>query len=105
MADNTNQDQRTYELTCLIPVGYTKSELDEIQQELGALLEKQGAEIEAAQSWGKKELAYSIKHSGRAHKEAYYLHWVFASDPQRIADIKQQLRLKEKIIRQLLVAV
>lgn len=94
---------RSYELTCLIPKGYTKSELDEIKQEIEGFIKKNDGKIEEAEDWGKKEMAYTIKRDGKDHNEAYYLHWVFTSQPSNIEPIRQQLKLYETVLRELLV--
>jgi small subunit ribosomal protein S6 len=97
-----NQTKK-YELTCVLAAEYTKSELDEIQAELTELLEDKGAEIDKKESWGKKDLAYTIRKEGKAYDEGYYLHWVFSVEPSQVQPIKQALNLREKIIRKLLV--
>ncbi len=94
---------RTYELTCLIPVGYTKTELDEIKQKIEDTLEKFDAEIEKKEDWGKKETAYTIKREGKHHDEVYYLHGQFTSEPSHIESIRLKLKLNEDVLRELLV--
>ncbi len=94
---------RTYELTCLVPVGYTQSELEKIVKAVDALIKKAGAKVEEHEEWGKKELSYTIKKEGKAHKEAHYYHWVFTSEPKNIEEIRRQIKLNDDLLRELLI--
>lgn len=95
--------ERQYELTCLIPAGFTKSELDEIIKKIESALDKHQAKVDDHQDWGKKELAYTIKREGKAHTEAYYHYWEFTAQPEAIEPIKNEMKLMDEVLRQLLV--
>ncbi|MEA2056766.1 MAG: 30S ribosomal protein S6 [Patescibacteria group bacterium] len=99
-----NQTKK-YELTCIVPAGYTKSELDKLQSGLTDFLKEKGAKIEEEVTWGKRELAYTIRKQGKAFSEGNYFHWVFSAEPNDISDLRKGLNLRDEIVRKLLVVV
>ena len=94
---------KEYELTFLIPTSYTKSELEDIQDGIEELVEKQDGEVKNKKEWGKRDLAYTIKKEGKAFNEAHYYHWTLKFDPESVNPFKQALKLKDPVIRYLVV--
>ncbi len=94
---------RTYELTCLVPAEYTKSELDDIKSNLQKVIEKNGGETKETEEWGKKELAYTIKKEGKHHDEALYLHFIIEADADQASSIKEAMNIQDEVIRYLLI--
>jgi small subunit ribosomal protein S6 len=68
---------------------------------VNGLLQKHGAEIVRSQKWGERKLAYDIGE----HKRGTYLLAYFKLDPQRVADLRHDINLSEKILRHLFVAL
>jgi len=96
---------RRYELTYLLPVSYTETELKGLREGVQELLTKFHATVETTEDWGKRRLAYAIKHKQKAHTEAFYVHIVFTADPSVIPSLDGELKLNETIMRYLLVVV
>jgi small subunit ribosomal protein S6 len=94
---------REYELTYLIGSGYTTAEMNSFQDEMIALIGKQGGEIITTQDWGKKPLAYSIKKDGKTYTEAVYSQLVIKLPPAKVQALSQSVELKRQILRSLLV--
>ena len=94
---------RAYELTLLLPANLTSDELETARGELRELLKKHKATITEEADWGRKYLAYTIKHTGTRHNEANYLHWIVSTAPKQIAKLEFELHNAPRVIRHLLV--
>jgi small subunit ribosomal protein S6 len=58
-----------------------------------------GGEITKLDDWGKRRLAYQIRHNA----EGFYLFIQFRSEHKVIEELDRQLRLDEKVLRHLIV--
>jgi small subunit ribosomal protein S6 len=96
---------RRYELTYLLPVSYTETESAGLKETIQKVLSKHKSTIESNEDWGKKALAYAIKHKQAAQLEASFVHVVFTAAPAHIPHIEHELSMNETIMRHLLVAV
>ena len=94
---------RRYELTYLLPVSYTETELKGFRDAVEKSLTKNKAQVESTEDWGKKRLAYAIKFNQSAQTEAHYVHVVFSADPSAIKGIESDLVLNSSLVRYLLV--
>ena len=98
-----DKEVRQYELTFLLPGELTSVELKKIQESLFELVTKHKGAVVSQSEWGKKELAYTIKHTGKKHTQAEYFHWVVEFAPVRVTAFEQDLRLRSDLLRYLLV--
>ncbi|OGO20563.1 MAG: 30S ribosomal protein S6 [Chloroflexi bacterium RBG_16_50_11] len=57
--------------------------------------------VDAVDKWGKKKLAYSIKHQ----QEGNYILTKFKISPARCKELEANLRISEDVIRHLLIKV
>lgn len=96
-------DERTYELTFLLPADLETSALTEQFDQVKNQLKKSKAKILSEEEWGKKELAYAIKHAGKKHHEAVYYHWQIEMPSQQAQALDKYLNLNPQVIRHLLV--
>jgi len=96
-------ETRTYELTYLVPTTYTDSEAAKIKDEFVSSIAKLKGTVISADSWGKKAMAYKIRHKGKAHSEAYYTHIIFSMDPAQTPVFENQVKLHADIMRHLCV--
>lgn len=94
-----------YELTFLVDATLVDSERLALEKKLLTLIEKHQGKVLEKQDWGKKSLAYSIKHKGKVHKEALFGHWLVRFQKHFTQSFNQDLRLSQFLIRSLLVAV
>lgn len=77
-----------------------KPDLEEkARKELLTSVTKKMDKVEKEEAWGAKELAYQIK----KNTKGYYMHYLFASEPSKIAPLDKSLKLEEDIIRYLLI--
>lgn len=85
-----------YELLFIVANNYTEAESVEIKQHVIDYLEKElTAKIGYMENWGKKKLAYEIKHNSHG----YYFLIEFDLDGKRLADLNRHLRLSKEVLR------
>lgn len=94
---------RKYELTYLLPVSYTETELQGFRADVDKMLAKHGATVDSTEEWGKKELAYEIKFKHQPQNEAVYVHVVFSATPAAVKVIESDLKMNQTLMRYLLV--
>lgn len=89
----------SYELTFLLKPDLDKKARNSVVKEIEKVIKEGKGSVIEKEERGKKILAYEIRH----YSEAYYYYLTFAgpnSLPQTLEDV---LRLKEEIIRKLIV--
>ena len=94
---------RLYELTYLLPTNMTDSQLSAAQKEVQTLIEKYTGEVVATQDWGKKDLAYKLKHQSKKYDQAVYTHLLIKFFPDKVQAFEKELLLNEELLRHLLV--
>jgi small subunit ribosomal protein S6 len=94
---------RTYEITYLVGSGYTTAETASLQDSITALVGKNDGKIVEVNDWGKKQLAYPIRHEGKNHTEANYTHLVVEMPAKAADEVAHALKLKKEVIRSLVV--
>ncbi len=94
---------RMYELTYLVPTGYTETELGQIKKEVETLIKKHGGAVEKQEDWGKKPLAYSIKKAGKMIEEASYFYFEVSFEPTKAQAFERDVYLVTKLLRHLFV--
>ena len=91
---------RQYELTFLLP---TTADAVKIGKSMEATVKKQGGSVISQEDWGKKQLAYTIKHSGERYSQANYFHWILEMPADKLKAFDKQLVLNATLLRYLLV--
>lgn len=94
---------KTYELTYLLPVSLTDSEATRLKDGIVTLVKKHKGSVVKTEDWGKRRLAYSIKHSGAHQTEATYTHLVLSFDSAQLPEFEKALFLQNELMRHLLV--
>lgn len=100
----TASTARMYELTYLIPSGYTETELGQIKKEIETLVKKHGGSVEKQEDWGKKPLAYRIKKAGKMIEEASYFYFEISFEPTKAQAFERDVYLVTKLLRHLFVS-
>lgn len=70
-----------------------------VQEKIGALVTSAGGKIVDKEVWGKRYLAYPIKH----HTEGYYTIYQLELPLDKIKGIKREFGLMSEILRYLLI--
>jgi small subunit ribosomal protein S6 len=55
--------------------------------------------------WGRRRLAYPIRYQGRDVRDGFYTLWYFDAEPGAIVDIEREIRLNDRIIRHIIIAL
>lgn len=94
---------RSYFVTYLLPVAYTEAELAGLKDGVLGLVAKHKGKVTTTDEWGKKKLAYKIKHAGKWQTEAHYVHLTVELEPDQVQALEQDLYLQPAVIRHLVV--
>ncbi len=89
---------RKYELAVIIK---DKENVEEVLNNVKALLNTNGAQITGENRWGKRELAYPIK----KHTTGYYVIFTIDAPASTIKLINDKLLLNENILRHMFIKV
>ena len=104
MIDILRDDQaRLYELTYLITPVLTETEATAAKKAVDDLVAKFGGAMVKTEDWGKRQLAYKIRHSGKRQSEATYVHLVIEFEPRKAYEFEKELYLQDALMRHLLV--
>lgn len=105
--DKTNYLQpREYEMLAILvpdqPEEETKAAIDAM---LGYITEQEGTidSISADSPWGRRRLAYTIRHEGVDYRDGHYVLVHFTVMPTAINEIERDLKLDVNVIRYLLL--
>ncbi len=84
-----------YELGLALAADLEAEERESFLGELRALLASHGANIVKEDVWGKRTLAYEIRHK----REGYYLFWQFEGPGTVVKPLEYKLRLSDQVLR------
>jgi small subunit ribosomal protein S6 len=99
---------RPYELMTILAPDVPEDELAPALDTIGGYLTDAGATIvhvNRESPWGRRRLAYSIRYAGRDVRDGFYTLWYFDAEPQTIVEIEREIRLNDRIIRHMVVAL
>ena len=92
---------RDYELVVIISPEVPEEEVPAAIERVSQAIASRGGEVKEVDQWGRRKLAYPIKHCS----EGNYVLTQLRLDPARTAELEAGLRLSEEVIRHLLVRV
>lgn len=99
----TDKRVKTYELTYLISGSLTGDEVQSITASVEKLIAKHKGSIKNQEDWGKKPMAYMIKHAGKRHTEAVYKHIIVEFETHNAFAFEKELYLNQELLRHLFV--
>ena len=88
-----------YELAVAVSAKIEDDERAATIDKVKAYVERFGGQITNIDEWGKRRLAYEVQHM----KEAFYYFIQFDAEPAAPAEIEENNRIKENIVRFLCV--
>lgn len=88
-----------YELLYILSPKFTDEEAKKTHKKILESLKPFIAKVNLEEFWGKKQLAYEIKH----FQNGYFVLVIFETEPKKIFEIDKKLKLQEEILRFLLV--
>lgn len=95
MAKIKSSELSNYELLYIISNEYSEDEAAKIVQKISAIIKDNEGKITFSEEWGKKKLAYPIKH----FRHGYYYLVEFDLVGERLANINRALRMLSEILR------
>lgn len=97
---------REYELMAvLLPDQGDEETQTAIDKMLSYITDEQGTvdSVNADSPWGRRRLAYTIRHEGVDYRDGHYVLVYFTAMPAAIAEIERELKLDTNVIRYLLL--
>jgi len=92
---------RQYELVYITPPEITEEALADLHQQVAAVVDRFGGNIEKTENWGRRKLAYEI---GR-HKDGIYVLEVINGTGDVMKEIDRRLKVLDQVVRHLVVRV
>ncbi len=91
---------KKYELAVVYNPNLDEEALTAEKESVNALIERFGGTVEKIDDWGKKRLAYEIQKVN----EGIYNFISFSAETSAPAEIESRMRIKENVLRYLIVA-
>ena len=85
-----------------------EDELDPTIDTIESYVTRFGGEVIAINRdspWGRRRLAYPIRHAGRDVRDGFYALYYFDVEPTAITEIEREIRLNDRIIRHMIIAL
>lgn len=92
-------EMNKYELTVIVKPTLDEDSIKKEFESVQEIITKFGGVIEKVDDWGKRRLAYEIK----KFNEGFYNFITFTAENETPAEIENRMRIKENIIRYLIV--
>lgn len=97
---------RDYEMMAvLVPDQGDEETQAAIEKMLGYITDENGTvdSVSADSPWGRRRLAYTIRHEGVDYRDGHYVLVYFTAMPSAISEIERELKLDVNVIRYLLL--
>ena len=99
---------RPYEMMLILAPDIPEEELDPSIDTIETYITNQNGSvviINQDSPWGRRRLAYPIRHQGHDVRDGFYTLWYFDAEPTAIVEIERELRLNDRIIRHMIVSL
>ena len=90
---------RDYEVLYIVRADLDDEKVQDAVKRVNRLIERAGGTPESTNVWGKRRLAYEVKHQ----KEGSYVLQDFQLDPNRVPELESSLKITEEVLRHLIV--
>jgi small subunit ribosomal protein S6 len=90
---------RDYEVLYIVRADIDDDKVQDAVKRVNTLIERSGGHAEKTNLWGKRKLAYEVKHQ----KEGAYVLQDFQLDPVRVPELESSLKITEEVLRHLIV--
>jgi small subunit ribosomal protein S6 len=90
---------RDYEVLYIVRADLDDDKVQDVVKRVNTLIERSGGALERTNLWGKRKLAYEVKHQ----KEGSYILQDFQIGPERIPELEAALKITEEVLRHLIV--
>ncbi len=90
---------RDYEILYIVRADLDDEKVQDAVKRVNTLIQRSGGTIDKTNLWGKRRLAYEVKHQ----KEGSYVLQDFQLDPDRVPELEAALKITEEVLRHLVV--
>ena len=90
---------RDYEVLYIVRADIDDEKVQDAVKRVNTLIQRSGGTIDKTNLWGKRRLAYEVKHQ----KEGSYVLQDFQLDPDRVPELEAALKITEEVLRHLVV--
>src|SRR5438445_5470022 len=90
---------RDYEVLYIVRADLDDDKVQDVVKRVNTLIERSGGALEQTSLWGKRKLAYEVKHQ----KEGSYVLQDFKIGPDRVPELESALKITEEVLRHLIV--
>ena len=90
---------RDYEVLYIVRADLDDEKVQDAVKRVNRLIERAGGQPETTNVWGKRKLAYEVKHQ----KEGSYVLQDFQLNPDRVPELESSLKITEEVLRHLIV--
>ncbi|MCS6873891.1 MAG: 30S ribosomal protein S6 [Pyrinomonadaceae bacterium] len=94
-------EKRVYEMMYIAVPEISDEDLSKLNDNLQKTIESLGGKVVKVENWGKRELAYKIKHK----KEGHYVLFEIEGSGKEIAELERRMRVNDLIMRYITVRV
>jgi small subunit ribosomal protein S6 len=90
---------RDYEVLYIVRADLDDDKVQDVVKRVNTLIERSGGTIAQTSLWGKRKLAYEVKHQ----KEGSYVLQDFQIGGDRVPELEAALKITEEVLRHLIV--
>ena len=90
---------RDYEVLYIVRPDLDDDKVQDAVKRVNTLIERSGGTADHTNLWGKRKLAYEVKHQ----KEGIYVLQDFQIGPDRVPELEAALKITEEVLRHLIV--
>src|SRR5438874_13812623 len=90
---------RDYEVLYIVRADFDDEKVQDAVKRVNTLIERSGGAPERTNLWGKRKLAYEVKHQ----KEGAFVLQDFQLEPDRVPELEAGLKITEEVLRHLIV--
>jgi small subunit ribosomal protein S6 len=90
---------RDYEVLYIVRPDLDDDKVQDIVKRVNTLIQRSGGAADQTSLWGKRKLAYEVKHQ----KEGSYVLQEFKIEPNRVPELESALKITEEVLRHLIV--
>ena len=99
---------RPYEMMIVLAPDVPEDELDPLIDTIESYVTRLGGDVIAVNRdspWGRRRLAYPIRHQGRDVRDGFYALYYMDVAPNSIVEIEREIRLNDRIIRHMIISL
>jgi small subunit ribosomal protein S6 len=90
---------RDYEVLYILRADLDDEKVQDAVKRVNTVIQRSGGTVERTNLWGKRKLAYEVKHQ----KEGSYVLQDFQIGPDRVPELEAALKITEEVLRHLIV--